>query len=453
MALDTERGRIAHLLRRAGFSTSAAELDAAVARGRDAVLDELLHPEAVPDPAEARYPTSSIDYARPQTLRFWWLARMITTARPLQEKMTLFWHGHLTSGLSRVNQLRFTMISQNEFLRANALGSFHDLVLGISKDPAMIQWLDNNTNRKARPNENYARELFELFTLGRDRGYTEEDIREAARAFTGWFQRDGVFRFNAAEHDTGQKTIFGKSGTWDGGDVATMAVEHPSTGPYITAKLWEFFAYPAPERAVVDQLAAVYTSSGYDMRAVMRAIFTHPAFYSEKAYHAVVKSPTEIVVGLFRSLEAALEPVEGQQLQQLVAGLFAVMVGAGQVLFEPPNVAGWPGGKDWVSTTALITRYNFAERAARNALPGITIDVARLLQQRGLTDATAIVDHFADLMVDGDLTATQRGTLLDYLTTGDHGQRAAFRLDEQTINKKVRGLIHLLAMTPQYQLA
>src|SRR5215212_8349438 len=223
MALTTERGTIAHLLRRAGFSPSAAELDAAVAKGRDALLEDLLHPEAVPDPAEAGFPTSSIDYARPQSLRFWWLARMFATARPLQEKLTLFWHGHLTSGLSRVNQLRFTMIAQNEFLRANALGSFHDLVLGISKDPAMIQWLDNNTNRKGKPNENYARELLELFTLGRDRGYTEQDIREAARAFTGWFQRDGVFRFNAGEHDTGEKTIFGKTGNWDGSDVATMA--------------------------------------------------------------------------------------------------------------------------------------------------------------------------------------------------------------------------------------
>jgi hypothetical protein len=453
MALDTERGRIAHLLRRAGFSPSAGELDAAVARGRDAVLEELLNPAGVPDPAEALYPTSGIDYARPATLGLWWLARMVKTTRPLQEKMTLFWHGHLTSALSRVGQLRFTMIAQNEFFRANALGNFHDLVLGVSKDPAMILWLDNNTNRKRKPNENYARELFELFTLGRDRGYTEEDIREAARAFTGWFQRDGVFRFVAAEHDTGQKTIFGRTSNWDGADVVSMAVDHPSTGPFITAKLWRFFAYPEPEPAIVDQIARVYYDSGYNIRAVLRAIFTHPAFYSEQAYHAVVKSPAEIIAGFFRSLEAQLAPGDAQTTLQLANRLAGVQQGAGQVLFNPPDVEGWLGGREWVSTTALITRYNFAEQAIRGAYPGASIDVARLLQRRGLTDAAAIADFFADLMVDGDLTSAQRQTLLDYLVLNDNGSRGTFRLDEQTINKKVRGLIHLLATTPQYQLA
>ena len=453
MALDTERGKIAHLLRRAGFSPSAGELDAAVARGRAAVLADLLNPERVPDPAEGLYPTSGIDYARPATLGLWWLARMVRTARPLQEKMALFWHGHLTSSLSRVGQLRFTMIAQNELFRANALGNFHDLVLGVSRDPAMILWLDNNTNRKGKPNENYARELFELFTLGRDRGYTEEDIREAARAFTGWFQRDGVFRFVAAEHDTGPKTLFGRTGNWDGTDVVSMAVEHPSTGPFIVAKLWRFFAYPEPEPAIVDELARVYHGSGYDIRAVLRAIFTHPAFYAEKAYHAVVKSPAEIIAGFFRSLEVELAPADPQAAQQLATRLAGVQQGAGQVLFNPPDVEGWPGGREWISTTALITRYNFAEQAIRGAYPGASIDVGRLLQQRGLTDAPAILDFFADLMVDGDLTSAQRQTLLDYLVLNDNGARGAFHLDEPTVNKKVRGLIHLIATTPQYQLA
>lgn len=453
MAITTERGAIAHLLRRAGFSPSAAEVDAAVAKGRDAVIEELLNPEGVPDPAEARFPSSMIDYTRPQTIGLWWLARMVATSRPLQEKMALFWHGHLTSGLGKVGQLRFTMVAQNEFFRTNALGSFYDLVLGVSKDPAMILWLDNNTNRKGKPNENYARELFELFTLGRD-NYTEEDIREAARAFTGWFQRNGVFAFTANQHDNDSKTIFGRTGNWDGTDVVKMAVAQPSAGPFLARKLWTFFAYPNPEPSIVDTLAGIYYSTGYDIRAVMRALLTHSAFYSEKAYHAIVKSPTEIIAGFLRSLEGDIlttdSPETVQQLANQIRGAGAAM---GQVLFNPPNVEGWPGGHHWISTTALITRYNFASVAARNGYPGTAIDVARLLQQRGLADAAAIVDHFVDLMLDGDVTAAQRQTLLDYLLLNDNGSRGTFTLDEATVTKKVRGLLHLIATTPQYQLS
>jgi uncharacterized protein (DUF1800 family) len=454
MALDTERGRIAHLLRRAGFSPSTAEIEQATARGRDAVVEELLAPESVPDDAEARFPTSLIDYDRPATMGLWWLARMVNTRRPLQEKMTLFWHGHLTSALRRVGKLRSTMITQNEFFRANALGSFHEIVLGASKDPAMILWLDNNTNRKGKPNENYARELFELFTLGRDNGYTEEDIREAARAFTGWFQREGAFTFARNQHDDGEKTIFGQTGRWDGTDVVRMAVSHPSTGRFLTAKLWTFFAYPEPEPAIVDELMAVYERSSYSVREVMRTILSHPAFYSERAYHAVVKSPAEVVAGLFRSLDGRFFATDDARRTTRLAGqMVSAFSSMGQELFNPPNVEGWPGGTDWISTTGLIARYNVASVAARDGYPGVSIDVAGILNQHQLIDPVAIVDYFAGVMVDGDLTPEQRQTLLDYLVATDDGRAGDFRLDEATIRKKVRGLIHLIATTPQYQLA
>jgi len=455
MALDTERGRIAHLLRRAGFTPSVPELEQAVAKGRDAVLEELLHPERVPDDAaEARFPADRIDYDRPTTIGLWWFARMVATRRPLQEKMILFWHGHLTSALSRTGaRLRFTMVNQNQFFRTNALGNFHDIVLGASKDPAMILWLDNNTNRRGKPNENYARELFELFTLGRG-NYSEEDIREAARAFTGWFQRNGEFAFTPGQHDNGQKRIFGQTGNWDGTDVVSMAVSQAAAGQFMARKLWEFFVYPNPEQSVVDAIARVYQSSGYDIREVMRAIFTHPDFYGERAYHALVKSPTELMIGFLRSLEADfLNSDDRQAVTQLANQLSASSSAMGQVLFNPPNVAGWPGGDDWISTTALITRYNFAERAVRSGFPAAGFDLARLLQQRNLTDAVPIVDHFLDLMVDGDIAAAQRQTLLDYMTTNDDGTATQFQLNEATINKKVRGLIHLIATTPQYQLS
>lgn len=452
MPLNTEREKIAHLLRRAGFGYGRAELDAAVIRGRDAVLEDLLNPERVSDPAESQYPSSAISYDQPAYLPLWWLLRMLTTTRPLQEKMTLFWHGHLTSSIRKTNQLRFTIINQNEFYRRNALGSFRELILGASKDPAMILYLDNNTNRRGRPNENYARELFELFTLGRDRGYTESDIRESARAFTGWFQRDGAFQFVAAQHDNGQKTIFNRTGNWDGTDVCEMAVAHPSTGSYLAAKLWSFFAYEHPEPEIVDALAEEYFRSRYEIRAVLLALFTHPAFYSDKAYRSLIKSPTELVAGFFRSLNAHPGGITDDIRLQLARALAAVATATGQVLFDPPDVAGWPGGADWVSTSSLLSRYNFAATAARDGYPGITTDIAGMLASHNLSTPPHIVDYFADLMLDNDITTNQRDALVDYLSRNDDGASNTFTLNPATINKKVRGLIHLIATTPQYQL-
>lgn len=452
MPITTERGKIAHLLRRAGFAPGMAELDAAEAKGLTTVVEELLSFETLPDQAEALYPADSIDYSRPPTMPLWWLLRMRATSRPLQEKMTLFWHGHLTSGLSRVGPLRFTMVAQNEFFRRNALGNFREIITGVSRDPAMIQWLDNNTNRKGKPNENYARELFELFTLGRD-NYTEQDIREAARAFTGWFQRDGVFAFNAGQHDPDRKTIFGQTGNWDGGDVCDLAAGHSAAGPFLATALWEFFAYRKPEQVVVNDLTDVYYRSGYDVRAVMRVLLSHPAFYSEKAYHALVKSPAELVVGFLRSMEAEIAPADDQATLQLANQLNGATTAMGQQLFNPPTVQGWPGQELWVGTSALITRYNFIAVAARNAFPSINIDVAASLTRRNLNTAEQIVEYYAELMVDGDLNDRQRKTLLDYMATNDNGTKGAFRPDEQTIDKKVRGLIYLIGTTPQYQLS
>lgn len=316
----------------------------------------------------------------------------------------------------------------------------------------MIQWLDNNTNRKGKPNENYARELFELFTLGRD-NYSEQDIREAARAFTGWFQRNGEFQFNATQHDDGLKTVFGKTGAWDGTDICDMAVAHPAAGPFLAKNLWEFFAYRDPEPAIVTELAELYYRSGYDVRTLMRALLTHPAFLSQKAYHALVKSPTELIVGFLRSLEARVAPADEEATLQLARQLTGAATAMGQQLFNPPTVEGWPGQEHWIGTSALLSRYNFAAAAARNAFPSITIDVAAMLSRHNLTTAEQIVDYFVDLMVDGDLTDSQRKALRDYMVANDSGRAGPFTLDDQTIEKKVRGLIHLLATTPQYQLS
>jgi uncharacterized protein (DUF1800 family) len=334
------------------------------------------------------------------------------------------------------------MLNQIDLYRRLGLGSFRDLVIASAKDPAMIRWLDSNQNRKGKPNENYARELFELFMLGIG-NYTEQDVREAARAFTGWFERNGEFIFVPSQHDTGVKTVLGHTGNWDGGDIVDIAVRHPACGPFIARALWEFFAYRNPEPEVVSAIAGVFVSSGWNIRETMRAIFTHPAFYTEKAYHALVKSPLEYIVGFLRSMNAKTDAM----------GLQPALTAMGQTPLNPPDVNGWPGQAEWISTTSLIYRYNTVNALLRTGPDQPTyVDVAALLQSRGLRTPEAILDFFIDLMLDGDLPSAKRKVLADYLVAADDGRPSTFTLNERTINTKVRGLIYLLAATPEYQL-
>ena len=443
MALDSDRRRIAHLLRRATFGVSAAELEEAVQAGYQATLERLLNPETQADDVDGLVPRDAFDLSqRPDCVRYW-LLRMVHTKRQLLEKMTFFWHGHLTSSLAKTGNAPWLMVQQIDTYRSLALGSFRDLVLASAKDPAMILWLDNNQNRKGKPNENYARELMELFTLGIG-NYTEQDVREAARAFTGWFQRDGQFVFVPGQHDGGTKTVLGHTGPWDGTDVIDIVVRHPACAPFIARKLWTFFAYPDPEPEVINDLAGVFVRSRYDIRATMRALFTHPAFFTERAYHALIKSPVEFAVGFLRTLEARTDGV-------LLNGALPLM---GQVPLAPPNVAGWPGGPAWISTSTLIARDNVATQALRTGPDQPTfIDVLALLRRHRLPTPEAILDFFVDLMVDGDLPEAKRRVLAEYLVARDDGTPGPFTLDERTVNNKVRGLIALLAATPEYQLA
>lgn len=442
MALDTEGGRIAHLLRRSGFGPSTAELDTAVAAGLEATLERVLTPEQQPDDVDSRVPRESFDFSRSRDAVRWWLARMVVTRRPFLEKLTLFWHGLLTSDLRRTGGRPALMVQQIETYRRLALGSFRDLAVASAKDPAMILYLDNNQNRRGRPNENYARELMELFTIGIG-NYTEEDVREAARAFTGWFQRDGQFQFVPGQHDNGPKTVLGFTGNWNGDDVIDILVRRPECARFIAHKLWNFFAYPAAGDAGIDAVAAAFTASGYDIRATMRALFSHPNFYSDRAYHALVKSPVEFSIGFARSFGAGADPAA-----------FGLLDTMGQIPMSPPNVAGWPGGDDWISTSALIARYNFVNRTLRveSGAPG-HVDVAALVAARGLSTSEAILDFVIDLMVDRDLPAEKRAALATYLVARDDGTPGPFTLNERTITNKMRGLIYLLATTPEYQLA
>ena len=419
----SDRVRVAHLLRRAGFGASAAELDHYAALGTTATTEAVLNYQQTSNQLlESQLPP--IDPAAMKAggaaagqIQAWWLQRMAGTARPLEEKMTLFWHGLLTSGLDKAGPGQLYV--QNQLFRANALGNFDDLLKSVSKDPAMMVYLDTETNRVGKPNENYARELMELFTTGIGH-YTEADVRESARAFTGWTLQWGNVRYGLQStftprlHDAGSKTFMGKTGAFTGDDIVEMLVPLRATAERLSTRLFTFFAYPNPEKAIVQHLADTFQQKRYNVGAVVREILLVDAFYAPKAYRAMAKSPAEFVAQMLRANgitgPAGLNPA------------VAAMGQMGQALFSPPNVAGWPGGTSWINSSALLTRLNFANAFARKA---------------GSTPAGKTLEQLLASLVDGNVTPSTKAGL-DQLAAA-HGDDPAT-------------LLYFVLATPEYQL-
>jgi uncharacterized protein (DUF1800 family) len=377
-ALAGDRVRTAHLLRRVGFGATVAELDRYAGMGSTAATAALLNYQQTSTATLERQLPALEMAATAQggptaaSIQAWWLQRMVETARPLEEKMTLFWHGLLTSGLDKSGTAQ--MFTQNQLYRSMALGNLDDLLKAVSRGPAMMVYLDNETNRKGRPNENYARELMELFTTGIGH-YTEDDVRESARSFTGWTLAGGKQRRYATDslfvprlHDGGQKTFMGKTGNFTGDDIIEMLVPLRATAERLTSRLFAFFAYPNPEAEVVKHLADVFQSNRYNAGAVVKEILGMDAFYSSKAYRALIKSPAELVAQTLKATTAD---------RQAYLAAAASMASMGQVLFYPPNVAGWPAGTSWINSSTLLNRINFANATTarrRASLPARSLD-------------------------------------------------------------------------------
>lgn len=289
-------------------------------------------------------------------LRAWWYREMLETPSPLTERMTLFWHNHFVSSLEKVKAPHL-MYRQNVLLRRQALGNFGELLQAIAKDPAMVVYLDSAANKRGQPNENFAREVMELFTLGVGH-YTEQDVKEAARAFTGWSldRASYEFRFYPFFHDDGEKQVLGRSGNLDGGDVLEILLAQPATAEFIVAKLWREFVSPQPPASEVKRLAGVLRAARYDIKTVLRALFLSDAFYAPENRAVLIKSPVELLVGTARQfgiggLDPRLSALAGRQL--------------GQDIFAPPNVKGWPGGEDWINSTTLLGRKQVLARLFR----------------------------------------------------------------------------------------
>jgi uncharacterized protein (DUF1800 family) len=470
--LRGRRTQAAHLLRRAGFGAGKDTLDEYEALGLKGAVDRLVDYEAVEDDVEERIKPFNLDLKKLGDLQRWWLLRMAYTRRPLQEKMVLFWHGLLTSASAKVGLPNPTpqnpdpphyLLDQHNFFRAHALDRFENILLGIARDPAMMVWLDSQTNNKGKPNENFARELMELFTLGLvgpngQPNYTETDVREVARAFTGWGLDQGKFVFRANNHDPGMKTILGKTASFDGADVIKLIVQQPAAAAYLSRRLFEFFVYPDPSPEDLRPLVAEYTRTGGDVKAMLRVLFTAPAFSSPKAYRALIKTPVDCAVGAVRALGVA---TDGFQLPGVTTRM-------GQALFNPPNVAGWPGGARWINSATWMERVNFANVlcTARDDAHIMAPPFATVIERNGLTTPEAIVSYFGDILLDGQLSATMRQTLLEYLASGDPrslpapagGKGLPAGLPPKPflptyVDQKVRGMVYLILASPEYQLA
>lgn len=433
--LGDPRVRTAHLLRRAGFGASPAEVEQFTAMGYQAAVDWLLFYDDRPDAALEKLPTFSFDTTKREDLKRWWLLRMRYTDRPLQEKMTLFWHGLLTSGFGKVNSIQ-ALEAQNELLRANALGNYQALLIGISKDPAMLHWLDGHNSRKRSPNENYGRELLELFSMGIG-NYTEDDVKAAARAFTGWLvNKDySAAEFRPREWDDGEKTFLGQTGRWDGNDIIDIICRQRATAEYISKRLFSFFAYRNPMPETVSRLADVFTHSGYNIRAVMREIFLSPEFSSAQAYRALVKSPVELVVGTLRTLGLDTDG-EGLAYQTRIMG---------QDIFNPPNVAGWPGGAAWLNSATWLQRVNYANAVVvKRKGPEGTV----LAMDSGAGSPAGLLQHYLGNLVDGQMDSERRTAIEAFARAG-----APATLTPQFMNRQARHLVYLLMAGPEYQLA
>ena len=365
-----------HLLNRTGFAAHAAQIAEVAKLSRTEAVDRLLA-GAVPV-ARTPAPAWTAEFISPRRfqqlgdeekkqfqreqleraidLKNWWVSEMLSTSSPLTERMTLFWHNHFTSGLQKVKSGTL-MYRQNVLLRKHALGNFGEMLHAVAKDPAMLVYLDSASNRRGQPNENFAREVMELFTLGEGH-YAEQDIREAARAFTGWSINPdtGEFLWRGFAHDGGSKTVLGRSGYFNGDDVLDVLLAYPKMGEFVVAKLWREFVSPEPEAREVARLAKVFREAKFEIRPLLRALLVSDAFYVPHNRGVLVKSPVDLVIGTMRQFDIAYsDPLP----------LTFMLRTLGQDLFSPPNVKGWPGGEAWINSTTLLVRRQFLERLFR----------------------------------------------------------------------------------------
>jgi len=562
VAADWDYRTAAHLLERGGFGATPEEIERVASMTPEAAVNRLVDYSELPDTAPAYdaspiwdsgmdpFPKSRAEAVRrardtgssmgvsilpegesrrlqpvvnkffyglrsnaveTQRLATWWGERMLLSQRPLEEKMTLFWHGHFATGNNKVRDARM-VYQQNEMLRTHATGNFKELLLRILRDPAMLVYLDNGENVKGHPNENFGRELLELFTLGVG-NYTEQDIREGSRAFTGWTNNVLEFKFESAQHDFDAKTFLGQTGPFDGEDIIEIILQQPAAAEFVVSKLYRFFVREEISEGVRSDLAATFRDRGYEIKPVLKRIFLSRDFYSSESYATQIKAPVHLVVSTYKKLGLEELPTI-PDFNRLTANL-------GQTLFNPPNVAGWAGGRTWVTPATLLQRGNLFRSvlypetdgffAPDRVVPGIyrqveerlaqgmnitaatqegeaessqladrdedyntryggymgylmafeklhpiprrvaELDMVTLVMDAGAANIEDVVDHLIQRFLRVSVSASDRMVLVEFLRD-ELGTDVAISSTPQT-EAALRALLYLILSTPEYQLA
>jgi len=414
-----------HLLWRCAAGASADEIERAHDDGMAKTVARLLdaQPESEDFVAtEKLLHSSALKSGNIASLKNWWLFRFLKTANPLVEKMTLLWHNHFATSNLKVRSTE-KMNDQHTLLRQHAFGNFADLFRAMARDVAMLIWLDGNANRKRHPNENFAREVMELFALGVG-NYTESDIKEAARAFTGWHVRNDEFWFNKVQHDQGEKTFLGKTGNFKGDDILEICLQHKACARFVASKLLRAFVKPDPDAPLLDALADRIRFHKFEIAPVMRELLSSQVFYASESRHVIIKSPVELVASTFRSLEGNAKLAECVQL----------MSDLGQNLFEPPTVKGWEGGRLWINSATMLQRANFASQVTSG-------DRFGRIESRQSGSDSAKITAYLELLLSSEVSPATRKDLTNYL------RRAKGSDKEQT-----QGLVQLIMTMPEYQL-
>lgn len=462
--------RARHFLFRAGFGGTPEEVAKLVAVGPyDAVdslvnyhLQPLLNLEFSPfrverAPAYERHlargvheklseQRRALERKQQPEMRRWWLRRMAESPRPLQEKLTLFWHDHFAVNYHNSERVHL-VFKQNELFRAYAGENFAALLHGIVQDPAMIQYLDNHMNINKSGNENLGRELQELFSIGEEYsanhtkdGYNEQDVREASRALTG-YTYDAVthqFHFLGSRHDATIKTVLGKTGNWSGDDVVNLILAHPSTAKYICKKLYEYFVHESPDEQTIERLARVLRENEYELRPMLRNLFLSEQFYSGQALASHVKNPVELLIGTVRVLGLKTDDysmIDGAAQQQ------------GMTLFEPPNVAGWEDGRAWVNENRILLRYNHLA----NIIERSSVDLVAAIEGDTFNSPAELVDHLIDRCLVIRLDQSKRQALIAF--AADIPPSSQWAAQKDRVNPKLRALVLMIMSTPEYQLS
>ena len=475
---DSKIALMAHLLRRAGFGATRDELDAYVSKGYEATVEELLHPENQPDveiDLMERYHPEYEMLAAIDTNQQAWMYRMIKTGRPLQEKIALFWHGILCTGFAKVDNGR-QMFHNINFFRQHGMDNYRDLLVGLSRHPTMVQYLDNTDNHKNAINENYGRELLELFSLGvgmdGEFNYTEDDVKACSRAFTGWNleptwppfpygrARTWVFRYDGTDHDNSEKTFLGQTGRWNGEDIVDIVINQPATARYVSRHLYNFFVADEPQipawkdtaprdMEAIRTLEKAFIDNNYELRPLLRTLFNSDFF--KNARFQKIKSPTEVVVGTMRLVKDHTEEKPG------ILPLSLECRYMGQDLLNPPSVEGWHTGREWIDSGTLVERINFvADQVGNLDLPGVKLIVDRMLTKYTVGTAVMSPEGFVDSCLDFigpvEVSEKTRNSLVEYARSGGPLKRGTEE-ERGKFAKRVGEMLQLIVATAEYQYA